>query len=176
MWKLYWHYFDSFASCHALSSMFAIKMAPGKNGMSNRTPSTLSLVIGLGLLVGAGYMFNDTRQLISSAEKTPGIVVDFERRSSKGGSSSYPVIEYDTASGAVRRFTTSGAGNFTKGEKVEVLYDAGDPAKARVNVFIELWLGSLALGAFGLLCLGVGIGTLLYERACRKSGGENGLR
>jgi len=140
--------------------------------MSNGTSATLSLVLGLGLLAGAGYMFSDTRQLISAAEKAPGIVVGFERRSSKGGSTDYSVIEFATASGEVRRFTTSGPGDYAKGKTVEVLYDASDPAHARVNVFIELWLGSLALGAFGLLCLGVGLGTWLYERARLKAGVE----
>lgn len=144
--------------------------------MSNKTSATLSLVLGLGLLAGAGYMFNDTRQLISTAEKAPGAVVGFERRSSKGGSSDYPVIEFATASGEVRRFTTSGAGHYAKGATVEVLYDTSDPANARVNVFMELWVGSLALGAFGLLCLGLGSGTLLYERARMKAGAENKLR
>jgi len=140
--------------------------------MSNGTSATLSLVLGLGLLAGAGYMFSDTRQLISAAEKAPGIVVGFERRSSKGGSTDYSVIEFATASGEVRRFTTSGPGDYAKGKTVEVLYDASDPAHARVNVFIELWLGSLALGAFGLLCLGVGLGTWLYEWARLKAGVE----
>lgn len=138
--------------------------------MSNKTPAILSLVLGLGLSAGAGYMFLDTRQLIAIAETAQGTVVAFERRSSKGGSTDYPVIEFVTTAGEIRRFTTSGAGDYAKGEVVEVLYDAGDPANARAKVFLELWLGSLALGAFGLLCLGVGIGTLLYERA-RKAGG-----
>ena len=132
--------------------------------MSNKTSVILSLVLGLGLLAGSGYVFYDVRQLISTAEKARGTVVDFERRSSKRGSSNYPVIEFATASGEVRRFTTSGAGDYAKGEAVDVLYDANHPANARVNVFLELWLGSLALGGFGLLCLGVGIGTLLYQR------------
>lgn len=138
--------------------------------MSNKTPAILSFALGLGLSAGAGYLFLDTRQLIATAETAPGTVVAFERRSSKGGSSDYPVIEFATAAGEIRRFTTSGAGDYAKGDVVEVLYDAGDPANARANVFLELWLGSLALGGFGLLCLGVGIGTLLYERA-RKAGG-----
>jgi len=115
-------------------------------------------------------MYVNTRELISSAAKVPGTVVDFERRSSKGGSTDYPVIEFVTASGETHRFTTSGAGDFAKGESVQVLYYDNDPANARVNAFIELWLGSLALGAFGLLCVGVGIGTLLYERSRRHSG------
>ncbi len=138
--------------------------------MSNKTAAIVSLVLGAALLAGAAYMYSDTRELISTAAKAPGTVVDFERRSSKGGSSYYPVIEFVTASGEIRRFTTTGAGDFAKGETVEVLYDVGDPANARVNVFIELWLGSLALGGFGLLCLVVGIGTLLYERSRRNSG------
>jgi hypothetical protein len=118
-------------------------------------------------------MFSNTRQLISTAEKAHGIVAGFERRSSKGGSTEYPVIEFTTTSGEVHRFTTSGPGDYAKGKTVEVLYDANNPAHARVNVFIELWLGSLALGSFGLLCLGVGVGTWFYEWARIKTGIKN---
>lgn len=132
--------------------------------MNNKTRAMISLLLALGLFAGAGYFYYDTQRLIAAAEKAPGIVVAFERRSSKGGHSDYPVIEFATASGEIRRFTSSGAGRFAKGETVEVLYDARDPADARVNVFIELWLGSLALGGFGLLCLAVGIANLLVDR------------
>ena len=141
--------------------------------MSNKTAAAVSLVLGFGLLAGACYMFSNTRQFVSAAGKAAGTVVGFERRSSKSGHTDYPVIEFATASGEVRHFTTSGAGGYAKGEGVEVLYDAGDPANARVNVFIEKWLGSLALGAFGLLCLGVGIGTVLYERVRMKTEAGN---
>ena len=137
---------------------------------SNKTAVIVSLALGAALLAGAAYMYTNTQELISTAVKVPGTVVDFERRSSKGGSTDYPVIEFVTASGETHRFTTSGAGDFARGDSVEVLYYDGDPANARVNVFIELWLGSLALGAFGLLCLGVGVGTLLYERSRGHSG------
>lgn len=143
--------------------------------MSNRTSTLLSLLLGSGLLAGAGFFGFNTQRLTATAERTPGIVVDFQRRSSKGGSSEYPVVEFTTATGEVRRFTTSGAGDYAKGEAVEVLYDASDFATARVNRFIELWLGTLALGGFGVLCLGLGAGTLLYERArARASAGRAG--
>ena len=137
--------------------------------MSNRTPVIVSLLLGFGLLAGAGYFYFSTRHLMTTSQKVPGTVVGFERRSSKSGHSNYPVIEFTTTSGEIRHFTTSGAGDFAKNETVDVLYDTNDPAKARVNVFIELWLGSLALGAFGLLCIGCGFGTLLYERSRAKT-------
>jgi hypothetical protein len=53
-----------------------------------------------------------------------------------------------------------------------VLFETGNPTKARVDDFLELWLGSLALGAFGLLCVGVGLGTWLYDRARLKTTAE----
>lgn len=137
--------------------------------MSNKTSVIISLILGIGLLTGAGLKFSETRQLISVGVKTKGSVAGFERRSSKSGSSNYPVIEFATASGETRRFTMSGAGDYSKGEAVDVIYDPGDPASARANVFIEKWLTSLALAAFGLLCVGVGIGTLLYKRVRQKA-------
>ena len=143
---------------------------------SNKTAVIVSLALGAALLAGSAYMYADTRELISTAVKAPGTVVDFEWRSSKGGSSDYPVVEFVTASGEIRRFTTSGAGDFARGESVEVFYDVSDPANARVNVFIELWLGSLALGAFGLLCLGAGIANLFYEREHRHTGIDSNSR
>ena len=131
--------------------------------MQNRTRPLLSLLLGIGLLSGSMYMFFSTRQLLSIAEQAVGVVVGFERRSSKGGSTEYPIIEFAEASGALHHFTTSGPGDYPLGKAVQVLYDADNPANARVNVFIELWLGSLALGLFGLLCVSVGIGTLKWR-------------
>lgn len=138
--------------------------------MSNRVPVVVSFLLAFGLFGGAGYFYSDTHKLISAAQKTTGTVVDFERRSSKGGHSDYPVIEFTTATGEIRRFTTSGAGDFAKGETVEVLYQPADPANAKVNVFVEMWLGSLALGGFGLLCLGAGFANLYHRRARPESG------
>lgn len=132
--------------------------------MNNRVPVLIAFVLGAGLLAGSGYFFFDTRQLLSIAAKTPGVVVGFERRSSKGGSTDYAIIEFATPSGEMHRFTTSGPGGYTRGTTVEVLYEAANPAHVRVNAFLELWLSCLALGAFGLLCLGAGLGTWLSGR------------
>jgi len=140
--------------------------------MSNRIPISISLILGIGLLTAAGSFSSNTRQLLSAAKKAPGIVVGFERRPSKGGSTNYAVVEFALPSGEMRRFTTCGPGDYVKGATVEVVYKANDPAKAKVNGFLELWLGSLALGAFGLMCLGVGLGTWLYDRAHLKTKGE----
>ena len=139
--------------------------------MSNRLPAAISLLLGVGLLIAAGYAFSDSRQLTCTAEKAPGVVVGFDRRSSKGGSTDYLVIEFATAAGEMHTFTASGPGDYVKGATVEVLYDASNPAHARVNEFLELWLGSLALGAFGVLCLSVSLGTWLYDRARLKTRG-----
>ena len=140
--------------------------------MSNRIRVSVSIILGIGLLAGSGYFFADTRRLIARAEKVPGVVSGFERRSSKGGSTDYAVIEFTTTSGEIHRFTTSGPGGYVKGSAVDVLFETGNPTKARVDDFLELWLGSLALGAFGLLCVGVGLGTWLYDRARLKTTAE----
>lgn len=130
--------------------------------MSNRTSAALALFLGVGLLTGSFFFARSTRRLLATAEHTSGTVVGFERRTSKRGRSEYPIIEF-AAGGETHRFTTTGAGSYARGEKVDVLYDAGDPANARVNAFFELWLGALALGGFGVLCLGAGIATVVLE-------------
>ncbi len=130
--------------------------------MSHRTPAVIALALGLGLFAGAGFFARNAWQLTTAGERVSGMVVDFQRRSSKGGSSEYPVIEFTTTAGEVRRFTTSGAGDYAKGEQVDVLYETGDPDNAKVDAFLELWLGALALGGFGLLCLAAGIGGFLF--------------
>jgi hypothetical protein len=135
--------------------------------MGTKGSAFLALALGAALLAAAGYMGLQVKQLIAVAAKAEGTVVDFERRSSKGGTSYAPVFAFTAADGATRRFTTSGSGDYKKGESVEVLYDPQNPEDARLNTFMELWFGSLAVGAFGLLCLGAGIGTLVYERTRR---------
>lgn len=142
--------------------------------MSNKIPAFISLIVGAALLAGSAYMYEDTQKLISGAGKAAGVVVDFERRSTKDGSTDYPVIEFTDSAGVAHRFTTSGAADFAAGETVEVLYDANDPASAKASVFIELWLGSLALGGFGVLCLLVGIASLYYARS-RDAKPRNGV-
>jgi hypothetical protein len=144
--------------------------------MSNRAPVVVSHLLAFGLFGGAGYFYSGTQQLISAAQKAPGTIVGFERRTSKGGFSDYPVVEFATASGEVHRFTTSGAGDFAKGEAVEVLYHPDDPANAEVNVFIELWLGSLALGGAGLLCLGLAVANLVVGRDRAESRRKGNVR
>lgn len=132
--------------------------------MSQRTPALIALALGLGLLTGAGFFARNARQLTTAGERVPGMVVDFQRRSSKGGSSEYPVIEFAATTGETHRFTTSGAGDYAKGEKVDVLYHPGDPDSAKVDAFMELWLGALALGGFGLLCLAAAVSGFLFTR------------
>ena len=109
--------------------------------MSQRTAAVIALALGLGLLAGAGQFARNARQLTTVGERVPGTVMDFQRRSSKGGSSEYPVIEFTTPAGETRRFTTSGAGDYIRGEKVEVLYHPADPDSAKVDAFLELWRG-----------------------------------
>lgn len=128
-------------------------------------PVVVALVLGMGLLSGSWFMYWSTRNLLDGAVRTSGTVVALERRSTKGGSSEYPVVEFTDRVGSMQRFTTSGAGQFTLGARVEVLYTAADPADVRVNDFLELWLGPLALGGFGLLCLGAGAASVACRRA-----------
>jgi hypothetical protein len=131
-------------------------------------------LIGIGMLGGAGYSYNNTNQFIDQSIKTDGIVVDLVRshsirsRPTVSGSSSRklrrgysPVVEFTTESGDTVEFVSSTSSNppdFTEGELVEVFYDPKSPRKAKINSFLTLWAGTIIVGFLGLNFSAIGIG------------------
>lgn len=74
------------------------------------------------------------------------------------------IVEYKTPQG--KSFTTrsdgsSGYENYRVGDRVTVFYDAEDPENARIDLFLELWLGTILMG--GLTCI-VMLATVLIGR------------
>ncbi|WP_462380253.1 DUF3592 domain-containing protein [Pseudomonas sp. Marseille-QA0892] len=67
-----------------------------------------------------------------------------------------PTVEFYTDSGApilYRSNTCSTPPAFEYGETVNVFYAPENPANARIDSFVENWLGSLILGGFGAIAL-----------------------
>jgi hypothetical protein len=126
----------------------------------------LFLIIGIAMLVGAGYWMTRTQAFVDRSETVPGEVIDLERSRSSDSTAYYPVIKYKTKSGQERTFrsnTGSSPPSYDVGEKVEVMYDVAEPSDARIRSFFSIWGGPAIVGLLGTL-FGVIGGGILYVR------------
>lgn len=100
------------------------------------------LLLGIGMFVGNIFF-------MLRAEKTTGIIVDYEaRRTSRGGSSFAEVVDFQGPDGKTIRFVEKSSRSrfvFKTGHSVEVLYDPNNPQKARVNSFIGMYTPPMIL-------------------------------
>ena len=104
----------------------------------------LFLLIGIGLLAGAGYLYYNTSSFVDGARKAPGTVMALK--------SGAPEIRFRAHDGREIQFTSGASSKppaYSVGETVEVLYRPDRPEDAEVNAFMSLWLGVIILGALG---------------------------
>jgi hypothetical protein len=124
------------------------------------------LLVGVGLLAGAGLVASRTQAFLAGAESVPGTVVGLRPQRSDRGTTYAPVVEFQPASGPLRTFKESTSSNppaYRLGEAVEVLYDPADPADARLRGLFSLWGGPLILGGIGAACV-LAAGGMLRSR------------
>ncbi|HEX6614415.1 MAG TPA: DUF3592 domain-containing protein [Rhodanobacteraceae bacterium] len=126
------------------------------------------LVVGVAMLAGAVYMYNDARGFLADAVHAQGTVVDLQRTESLSHDdnhtytsvSYYPMVQFTDASGKRIEFTSGSGSNppaYSRGDQVDVLYHADAPEKARINSFMSLWFGPLLVGGLGVVFTAIGI-------------------
>lgn len=106
--------------------------------------SYLFLLIGIGLLAGAGYLYSNTSEFVANARRAPGTVVALR--------SGAPEVKFRAHDGREIQFTSSVSSkppSYRVGETVEVLYRQERPEDAEVNGLVTLWLGVMILGGLG---------------------------
>jgi hypothetical protein len=118
--------------------------------------------LGLALWLGQG-----TLAFTAGVEHTTGRVVDHRSAPRQGGGVVYtPIVAFTTADGRQQVFAgqlSAGAPRFAPGAAVPVVYPAADPARARIDLFVDNWLGPLAACVVGVTTLVAGL--LLGRRA-----------
>lgn len=123
------------------------------------------LPIGLGLLAGASWMFNDDRNFAHAAIAGNGTVVELVYSTdSDGDTTSRPVVDFTDRDGKSHRFTGKVGSNppsFHEGERVAVLYNASSPGDARSDNFWDRHFGTALLGFMGTAFTLAGAGTLI---------------
>jgi hypothetical protein len=130
------------------------------------------LIVGLGLLILGWQAFTNTSQRMRNTVATQGTVVEIKSRLVNTNSGQrtffYPIVEFRTASGETVQFESEAGGNpsaYQIGDRVEVMYNPGQPQTAFINSW-ELWLpATLFLGTGGLLLIVSGIALLSALRA-----------
>ncbi len=122
---------------------------------------SLTLVLLL-FLVPAAVTTYKSLWFTFAAAQTQGVVVDIP-------ADSLPslVVEYRVGSGKPLRANTDGSdaySGYKLGDAVRVLYDPAEPEDARLDLFLELWLGPIVLGVLALI---VGLIMALIARSFR---------
>ena len=119
-------------------------------------------IVGLGLLIGAFFVYKNNVSFIESAIETEGTVVDLVRSRSNDSSSYYykPVVNFKTEKGESIEFTSTTGSNpaaYSKGETVQILYLATEPQSAKIKGFFSLWGTVIILGGIGGVFFLVGL-------------------
>ena len=128
----------------------------------------LLLALGVGCLVLAGYLGWRTLSFSADALPATGEVVSY-REIPDGNSTRYiPRIRFVTATGDI--ITTSGqmaatSKRFPVGAAVPLIYDPREPMHARVDLFMDNWLGACIAAVIGLVGMAGGV---LVRRAVRR--------
>lgn len=132
---------------------------------ATRIVSWTMLLVGLGLLLGAGFAAWSEMRFRGIAVETDGRVVEMLARTSRdrdgNRSRTYtPVFAFRLADGKEMRGEASVSSNppcCTVGEAVRVRYDPARPERAAMTGFMESWFVATLLGGMGIVFAGVGV-------------------
>lgn len=112
--------------------------------------------LGIGLLVAAAVSSLRTLVFVNRAVTTVGVIVDMHEEVEQSGRDAgetfhYPVIRFQTSSGAPIQFQSSinSSSDYSVGEQVTVLYAESCPDEATVKEFTSPWVLSIIMAAFG---------------------------
>ncbi|MFD1602275.1 DUF3592 domain-containing protein [Flavobacterium artemisiae] len=129
------------------------------------------LIIGLALLGGAFYLYQNKQAFLDKAVKVQGTVTDLIASRSDKSTTYRPVVSYTTKDGKQIEFTSSVGSNppsYHEGETVEIFYDPADPYDADINGFVSLWLAPLILGIIGTIFFLIGFLIILFGKMKQK--------
>lgn len=108
--------------------------------------------VGLGMLVGAFFLYRSTSSFLEEAVAAPGTVIELLPVRSDDSYTYKPVVRFTTESGRDVEFASSSSSNppsYREGEIVKVFYRAGEPQNAMIDGFFSLWGGALILSILG---------------------------
>ncbi len=128
-------------------------------------------IIGIGMLVGAFFMYKSANEFLETSITAEGTVIDLLRsRSSSSSDNSItykPLVEFTEKEGNRIEFSSSTSSNppsYSVGEKVEVLYNPESPNKAKIKGFFSIWGGVTIVGILGFVFFTIGSSIFLFDK------------
>jgi hypothetical protein len=131
----------------------------------------VTTAVGIGLLTGAFFLYQDTTAFLGEAARAEGTVVDLIESRSSDSTTYRPVVNFTATSGRTIGFASSSGSNppsYDRGDKVDVFYLPADPENARIDGFFSLWGGATILAGLGSAFLIVGAGLMLVPMLKRR--------
>lgn len=133
------------------------------------------LLVGLGVLVGGGFVAKQRGEFLSDARQATGEVIDFKRRTStsdgKTTTTWYPIVRYrppgHDAPVTFQHDTGSSSPAYNRGESVAVLYAPENPDEAIIDAGLMNWLGPgvmILVGGVFTVAGGLGLRSRLKQR------------
>lgn len=144
-------------------------------------------IIGIGMLVGSYFVYNNINQFVQTAVITTGKVIDltWSRSTSSSGSSSgvyYPVVRFETDRGQTIEFkgsTGSSPPSYKVGQDIKVIYSPKDPYRPEIDSLFSIWFGFIILCGLGVIFSGIGLtvfGVQFYTKQKNEWLQQNGRR
>ena len=138
-------------------------------------------VVGIGILVGGLFWVVSTVGFLTSSESATGTIVDIWTEASEDGPVYCYSAAFTTPAGEAVEFDAGACGSSRPrlNSQVAVLYDPTNPWDAKVNSFMQLWLGPIIATGLGLVFTVVGIATFVNQLKSRRQKRwllENGRR
>lgn len=124
----------------------------------------LFAIIGFGMMVGSFFLYQNTATFLENAITAQGVVIDLVRSRSSDSTTYAPTIRFKSKQGTTIEFTSSTSSNppsYSRGEKVEVLYEPIQPHSAKINSFFSVWGGTVIVGGIGSVFFLIGFGIIL---------------
>jgi hypothetical protein len=122
--------------------------------------AALFVFMGIGLVYGGLYFYNNIKSVRENGIKTEGVILMYELRGTKTQNKKdmffVPIVRFQTATGRVfevegRIDNKSALQKLCKsGAKVEIIYDPQNPKRAVINTFAELWFVPLLAWFIGV--------------------------
>ena len=130
---------------------------------------------GLLALIGV-FLFIRTRIFIGKAQEAKGTMIQmvYSRTSSSSGSGGgyVAVYQFRTLDGqniVIQDSLSRNPPQFQVGQVIDVLYESGNPQKARINKWMNLYFAPAMLGGLGLIFGVVGI-ALVFPQVLKMLG------